>query len=144
MSWLAKVMPTTVLVWSQILSRLQWRYSNNLKAMEKSRVRVNTSIAFYLAKSSGCYIRYPDIKANHRFLGEDGVHLSWLGNNVFLNILQGGIEKIVNNLGVNLTRTVVGITLASHDINSLSLSHNTLVFFLPRSFLPMCITIICR
>ena len=101
MSWLAKVMPTTVLVWSQILPRLQWRYSNNLKAMEKSRVRVNTSIASYLTKSSGCYIRY--IKANHRFLGEDGVHLSGLGNDVFLNTLQRGIEKIVNNLGVNLT-----------------------------------------
>ena len=69
MSWLAKVMPTTVLVWSQILPRLQWRYSNNLKAMEKSRTRVNTSIASYLTKSSDCYIRYPYIKANHRFLG---------------------------------------------------------------------------
>jgi lysophospholipase L1-like esterase len=69
--------------------------------MEKSRVRVNTSIASYLTKSSGCYIRY--IKANHRFLGEDGVHLSGLGNDVFLNTLQRGIEKIVNNLGVNLT-----------------------------------------
>jgi lysophospholipase L1-like esterase len=37
------------------------------------------------------------------WLGEDGVHLSGLGNDVFLNTLQGGIEKIVNNLGVNLT-----------------------------------------
>ena len=32
----------------------------------------------------------------HRFLGEDGVHLSGLGNDVFLNTLQEGIEKIVN------------------------------------------------
>lgn len=103
MSWLAKIMPTTVLVWSQMLPRSQWRNSKDLKAMEKSRVRVNTSIASYLTKSSGCYIRYPDIKANHIFLKEDGVHLSGLGNDVFLNTLQGGIEKIVSNLGVNLT-----------------------------------------
>jgi lysophospholipase L1-like esterase len=39
----------------------------------------------------------------HRFLGEVGVHLSGLGNDVFLNILQEGIEKIVKHLGLHLT-----------------------------------------
>jgi lysophospholipase L1-like esterase len=39
----------------------------------------------------------------HRFLGEVGVHLSGLGNDVFLNILQEGIEKIVKHMGLHLT-----------------------------------------
>jgi lysophospholipase L1-like esterase len=53
-------------------------------------------------KYSGSYIRYPEIKANEKFF-EDGVHLASLGNEIFLNTLQGGIESIVENWSSSLT-----------------------------------------
>ena len=91
--YIQQSMPSTMLVWSQILPRLAWRYSDNGDAMEKIRNRVNTAVASYLTKSKGCYIRYPDIKANSKMLLKDGVHLTTVGNNVFLNTLQGGLNK---------------------------------------------------
>lgn len=65
--------------------------------MDTSRNRVNTSVASYLTKSSGCYIRYPDIKAEQSLFLDDGVHLPPTGNYVFLNTIQGGIEFIIRN-----------------------------------------------
>ena len=51
--------------------------------MERSRNKVNTSVASYLTKTKkGCCIRYPEIKANENFLEKDGV---------YVNTLQGGI-----------------------------------------------------
>lgn len=62
--WISLLMPDTVLVWSQILPRFKWRYSNNNVAMESSRNRGKTSVASYLTKTTkGCYIRYPEINA---------------------------------------------------------------------------------
>jgi lysophospholipase L1-like esterase len=70
--------------------------------MDRCGNRVNSSIASFLMKNYGSYIRYPEIKANEKFF-EDGVHLSSLGNEHFLNTLQGGIESIVENWSSSLT-----------------------------------------
>ena len=101
MSWSRSCLPSSMLVWSQILPRLKWRYSEILRAMDRCKNRVNSSIESFLMKNSGSYIRYPEIKANEKFF-EDGVHLSSLGNEIFLNTLQGGIESIVENWGSSL------------------------------------------
>jgi hypothetical protein len=42
---LHRTLPYTKLVWSQILSRLSWRYSNNCKAMNMAAVRLNNFAA---------------------------------------------------------------------------------------------------
>ena len=102
LSWSRCCLPSSMLVWSQILPHLKWRYSENLRAMDIRRNRVNSSIASFLMKNSGSYIRNPEIKANEKFF-EDGVHLSSLGNEIFLNTLQGGIESIVKNWDSRLT-----------------------------------------
>lgn len=99
LSWLADKMPQTTLIWSQILPRIKWRYSDNSDLMEKGRRRLNSSIGAHLTRLGGCYIRYPDIKATRDFISSDGVHLNNLGNNIFLNILQGGLETINNSKG---------------------------------------------
>ena len=96
LNWLAELMPETAIVWSQILPRTQWRFSQNLVAMENVRVRLNSSIASFVVNSGGHYVRYPDIQASKTFLCEDGVHLTPLGNNVFLNTLQGALETILS------------------------------------------------
>lgn len=38
-------LPNTMIVFSQILPRHSWRYSNNTDAMERSRVRLNSAVA---------------------------------------------------------------------------------------------------
>jgi len=48
-------------------------------------------------RNGGYYIHYPDIKCDDNFLKEDGVHLTSLGNEVFLNIIQGAIGTFLSN-----------------------------------------------
>ena len=96
MSWLSVQLPETALIWSQILPRLKWRSSENTDAMDKGRRRLNSSIGAYMTKHGGCYLRYPDIKATHKFISNDDVHLTKLGNSIFLNIIQGGLEAIIS------------------------------------------------
>jgi hypothetical protein len=95
LSWLAKKMPDSMLIMSQILPRLNWRYSNNLAVMDKCKRRLNSSIGAHITWNEGCYIRYPDFKATNQFISTDGVHLTKLGNAIFLNTIQGGLESII-------------------------------------------------
>lgn len=92
----AEDLPGTRLVWSQMLPRLKWRYSKNNKAMEKGRYRVNNAVAKFILNSGGYYLRYPDIVRNEKLFNPDGVHLSCIGNNIFINTLQAGIEYFLN------------------------------------------------
>jgi len=95
LTWLSETMPNTRIIWSQILPRKNWRYSNNLVAMEKCRKRLNSSIRAYVVRNGGYYIKYPDIVANDIFIKSDGVHLTKLGNDIFLNPIQANLESII-------------------------------------------------
>jgi hypothetical protein len=89
-----------MLIWSQILPRLNWRYSHNLAVMDKCRRRLNSPIGAHITRNGGCYICYPDFKATNQFISTDGVHLTKLGNAIFLNTIQGGLETfILSNTG---------------------------------------------
>lgn len=103
MNWLAVKMPNCKIVWSAILPRLNWRSSLKLKSMDNCRRRLNSSVASHLISKGGFYIKYPDFKADHRFLKEDGVHLTKLGNQIFLNTIQGAIEQFVKSNSGGLT-----------------------------------------
>lgn len=74
MSWLSNQLSETTLIWSQILSRLKWRYSENTDIMDKYRRRLNSSIGAYMIRHGGCYFRYPDITTTHEFISTDDVH----------------------------------------------------------------------
>jgi lysophospholipase L1-like esterase len=95
--WIMKVLPGTVLVWSQILPRLTWRFSSDNAAMNRCKYRINNSISAFILKQGGCYIRHPDIVPSSRLLRDDGVHLTDLGSEIFLNNLQGGLEWFIYN-----------------------------------------------
>lgn len=85
--------PNSVLVWSQILPRTNWRYSQDSVAMENFRIRLNRAAAKAVLNLGGCYIKHPDLLKNiTQFLRPDGVHLTELGYGIFLNTLQGGLE----------------------------------------------------
>jgi lysophospholipase L1-like esterase len=93
LTWVARNLPNTLIIWSQILPRINWRYSENSDAMERCRYRVNNYVASFVIKNGGAYIRYPEIKVNNTCICSDGVHLTYLGNDVFLSTLQGAIEN---------------------------------------------------
>ncbi|CAC5400996.1 unnamed protein product [Mytilus coruscus] len=93
--WIMKEFPNSKLVWSQILTRLKWRHSNDRKAMDLCRYRINNSIAVFIISCGGYYIKHPDIHADQKFFQSDGVHLSSLGNELWLNILQGAMEHFI-------------------------------------------------
>lgn len=82
--------PHSKVIWSCI----QWRYSQNSRAMESQRKRLNSCASRLALRYDGAIIRHPDIKRDSLFFC-DGVHLSKLANAVFLNTLQGGLEAIL-------------------------------------------------
>ena len=103
MSWLSHEMPNTEIIWSQILPRKTWRYSNNTKSMEDCRRKLNSSLGRYMVRHDDYYIKYPDIKPDNIFISSDGVHLTKLGNIIFLNTLQGALEYFVTSKSGGLT-----------------------------------------
>ena len=50
---LSSMLPGTSLVWSSILPRMKWRYSENIRNMEITRKRVNRGVRSYLLKIGG-------------------------------------------------------------------------------------------
>lgn len=88
------LLPNTKIIWSQLLPRRNWRYSENIDAMNKTVKRLNSSIAAAVVQNGGGYIKYPDINSKDALLFEsDGVHLSQTGNEIFLNTICAAIEQ---------------------------------------------------
>ena len=78
----------TCIVWSHILPRLYWRHAVSNVAADRSRCRINSSVASFVLKSGGASINYLDIEvAQSNLFINDGVHLSPLGNHVFVSTL---------------------------------------------------------
>ena len=55
-------MPLTSFVWSHILPRLYWRHAVSNVAEDRSRYRINSSVAIFVLKSGGASIKYPYIR----------------------------------------------------------------------------------
>jgi lysophospholipase L1-like esterase len=91
---LMQLFPYTCLVYSCILPRLNWRFSYNDKSIEKSRDRVNRAMIHYVIQHGHKAIKHPDFndKLPGLFL-PDGVHLSPVGNDIFLLSIQSAIES---------------------------------------------------
>ena len=60
------------------------------------RKRLNMGIISYLLQHNGCYIHHDDLDDCHDVLyAHDGVHLSFLEKDIFINALQGAIEHFI-------------------------------------------------
>ncbi|XP_056021292.1 uncharacterized protein LOC125652581 [Ostrea edulis] len=93
-----KLLPNTKLVWSQILPRKNWYSSDSIEKMNNSAKRINSSVAAYIVRNGGCYIKYLDIKlVNTNLFEADGVHISNIGNEIFLNNISAGLEQFITN-----------------------------------------------
>jgi hypothetical protein len=94
---LSRMLPGCSVIWSSIFPRRSWRYSNNDHPMEITRKRINRGIRSYILKYGGYVVRYPDFDDRHLGLFSDnGVHLSFIGNDIFLNQLQSAFEPFIN------------------------------------------------
>ena len=95
-------MPLICIVWSHILPRLFWRHAVSNVAADRSRCRVNSSVASFVLQSDGASIKCPDIRvAQSNLFLNYGVHLSSLGNHVFVSTLQAAIQHF-STCGISL------------------------------------------
>ena len=77
------MIPGTCLIWSSILRRLNWRYSEFASKMETTRKRIKRGVLLYILKCGGYVIRYPDFEDKYQGqCNDDGVHLSYIGNDI--------------------------------------------------------------
>ena len=92
---LRSLYPDLKLIWREILQRRYWHNTNNQVAIDTSRERVNLAIKniFLNGIQKGCIILHPNITVKEKSLFRyDGVHLSDIGNNIYLNNIQGALE----------------------------------------------------
>ena len=93
--------PASSIVWSSSLPRFSWRFSTNVRAMNKIRARLDREAIKFLTARDGHYIKHPQFstKPSHLFL-PDGVHLSQIGNDLLLNNFQGAIHYFMDSNGI--------------------------------------------
>ena len=79
----------TMLVWSDLLPRLIWSHSENTKAMEKTRKRINRIGGSTCIRLGGRRILHPAVThLEPKLYRSDGVHLSDIGNQTFLRKIK--------------------------------------------------------
>ena len=92
-----QLLPNTRVVWSCILPRRGYRYSL-LKISEKCRNRINRFMIEFATQHGGKAIKYPDFQDRYPGLfRKDEVHLSNIGNDLFLNALQGAFDTFLSS-----------------------------------------------
>lgn len=95
---LSPLLPRTKIIWSQILPRLKWGNARDNKALNKTRVRVNSFVATKLLAHQGGYIRYQKITpSDESFFKGDGVHLTEKGNKIFLKTLKKALQRFISS-----------------------------------------------
>jgi len=85
------LVPGVLIVWSQILPRFEWRGEKSHSALNNVRERVNNKVATEVINNGGRYIKYPEIREEDHFF-VDKVHLSDMGNNLFLHRIQEALQ----------------------------------------------------
>ena len=99
---LQRLMPHTIIVWSCILPRLRWWYSENTKAMENVRKRINRELISFMKINCGKAIRYPDFHDKSPSLFHDDTHLSFIGNDIFVNTIQSAFDMFICNPNIQV------------------------------------------
>jgi lysophospholipase L1-like esterase len=92
------IFPSVKIVWSAVLPRSNWRYSDNKVAMDKARKRLNSHGSSRALACGGHYLANSDFgKFEEHLFEKDRVHLSTLGTDIFLSNMSAGLEKFIKH-----------------------------------------------
>ena len=95
----SQMINSSKVIFSSILPRLSWRHAKNsktIRAMDVTRKRINRGVKSFLKINGGYTIVHQDFEDKHPSLFDtDKVHLSFIGNDIFLNSLQSAIEQFI-------------------------------------------------
>ncbi|XP_067322976.1 uncharacterized protein [Anolis sagrei] len=91
--------PGVHIVWSAIIPRRRWLGGGDVGRLEKARKRVNRAMRVFMIHQRGHFLSHPNItRDDERLYRSDGIHLSELGNQLFLQNLQEGIRRVLEEL----------------------------------------------
>ena len=91
-------LPDTTILWSYILPRRNWLGAIHNESVNRSRKRLNRGVRSFLQRNGGKAIKHVDLEDLHPTLfRNDGTHLSYLGNDIFINALQSDLELFILN-----------------------------------------------
>ena len=86
---ISQMFPGSKIMFSNILPKLSWRHSENLKPMNDTWKRLNRGLKSYLKKIRYYTIVYANFEDKHPSLFDnDGIHLSFIGNDIFMHAMQ--------------------------------------------------------
>ena len=90
---LHKILPNTLIIWSDVLPRMHYRGAQSDAKVEKARKTFNSAIKKHVSAMNGVCIRHPLIQWNTPLIFRpDGVHLNNKGNDIFINDLATGLN----------------------------------------------------
>ncbi|XP_062597917.1 uncharacterized protein LOC134259341 [Saccostrea cucullata] len=96
---IANLLPQTFIIWSHILPRNNWINCLANTEGQNCRRRINSACATFVLnkfQGRGASVSYPDIRAQCKELfRKDGVHLSDLGNSIFINTLRNALDHFI-------------------------------------------------
>ncbi|PIO30058.1 hypothetical protein AB205_0079610 [Aquarana catesbeiana] len=86
--------PSMVLIWSDMVGRLSWRWAWSVKKVDRARIKVNKEVSRFFIKNGGLAIRHRELEVDTwRYLRSDGVHLNEVGTDLWSLGLQEVIQR---------------------------------------------------
>lgn len=101
-----ELIPGVPIIWSCILPKIAWNFSQCIAKTEHTRKGINSEISSFLLKHNRYVVKHPDFdnKLSGLF-ANDGVHLSFIGFDLFINtyILQDELDTSITIHSVMFT-----------------------------------------
>ena len=99
MSTIKEMYPDTMLIYNEILSRINWRGAPNNEHGEHQRITINKYVKPVMESMGGLMIHHPDIRnINLSLYRDDGVHLNDTGYDIFNNNIGDTIRTVLLRL----------------------------------------------
>jgi lysophospholipase L1-like esterase len=99
MRTIKEMYPDTMLIYNEILSRINWRGAPNNEDGEHQRITINKYVKPVMESMGGLMIHHPDIRnINLSLYRDDGVHLNDTGYDIFNNNIEDTIRTVLLRL----------------------------------------------
>lgn len=112
----------SVVVWSEIVKRHKWPQANNMKGIERARIKVNKAASKFLTKNGVVVVRHRGLEYGMlQLFEEDGVRLNLAGHDIWCMDIKEGIDNALkiwqrmHGITTNDTDTMSGNSHANND-----------------------------